>query len=185
MHQAQFQQLIRQEPGLAARLHNAQFDTPVSSISGYSTNVTTLHGNGFALLGNAGEFLDPIFSSGITIAMKSACLAAEVLDRQLRQQSVNWQTEFVEPLQKGVDTFRTFVTSWYEGGFQDVVFYQQQMKEGERTRHVTSMICSILAGYVWDENNPYVKNPPLRLNTLINLCREPCEAPIVPQSIQK
>jgi hypothetical protein len=35
------------------------------------------------------------------------------------------------------------------------------------------MICSILAGYVWDENNPYVKNHSLRLKTLVELCREP------------
>jgi flavin-dependent dehydrogenase len=124
-----------------------------------------LFGPGYALLGNAGEFLDPVFSSGITIAMKSASLAAGVLDRQFNGQAVDWQREFAEPLQKGVDTFRTYVTAWYEGGLQDVIFYGQQQP------NIKAMICSILAGYVWDESNPYVKNSQSRLNTLVELCR--------------
>lgn len=162
-----FQQLIAQEPTLARLLKNAVFDSNVNSIKGYSADVTSLYGKGYALLGNAGEFLDPVFSSGVTIAMKSACLAAEVLDKQLNQRPVDWQQEFAEPLQRGVETFRTFVTSWYEGGLQDVVFYDQQQS------NIKAMICSILAGYVWDEKNPYVKNSRSRLKTLAELCREP------------
>ncbi|MGD7036569.1 NAD(P)/FAD-dependent oxidoreductase [Methylotuvimicrobium buryatense] len=165
--QAVLKQFVDAEPGLSALLHNAVFDTPVNSIGGYSANVKRLHGKGYALLGNAGEFLDPVFSSGVTIAMKSASLAAEVVDRQLGGIAVDWQKEFAEPLQKGVDTFRAFVSSWYDGGLQDVVLYQQQQP------NIKAMICSILAGYVWDENNPYVKNSEPRLKTLVELCREP------------
>ncbi|WP_404359369.1 NAD(P)/FAD-dependent oxidoreductase [Methylotuvimicrobium sp. KM1] len=165
--QTVLRRFIDEEPGLSALLHHAVFDTPVNSIGGYSTNVKSLYGKGYALLGNAGEFLDPVFSSGVTIAMKSASLAAEVLDRQLGGMAVDWQQEFAEPLQKGVDTFRTFVSSWYDGGLQDVVLYQQQQP------NIKAMICSILAGYVWDENNPYVKNSGPRLKTLVELCREP------------
>jgi len=165
--QAVLQRFVAQEPGLADLLQNAIFDTPVNSISGYSANVKSLYGKGFALLGNAGEFLDPVFSSGVTIAMKSASLAADVLDRQFNGRPADWQRDFVEPLQKGVETFRTFVTSWYEGGLQDVVFYEQQQS------NIKAMICSILAGYVWDEANPYVKNSRPRLKTLVELCREP------------
>lgn len=164
--QAVLQHFVAQEPVLAALLKNTVFDTPVNSISGYSANVKSLYGKGFALLGNAGEFLDPVFSSGVTIAMKSASLAADVLDRQFNGQSPDWQTEFADPLQKGVETFRTFVTSWYEGGLQDVVFYEQQQP------NIKAMVCSILAGYAWDEANPYVKNSQLRLKTLVELCRE-------------
>jgi len=162
-----FHQLIAQEPSLKALLKHAVFDTKINSIKGYSADVSSLIGNNYALLGNAGEFLDPVFSSGVTIAMKSATLAAEILDKQLNGETVDWQAEFVEPLQVGVETFRAFVTSWYEGGLQDVVFYNQQQE------NIKQMICSILAGYVWDEKNPYVKNSRSRLNTLAELCREP------------
>jgi flavin-dependent dehydrogenase len=170
--QSVLQQFVAEEPGLSALLHNAVFDTPVNSISGYSANVKNLHGKGYALLGNAGEFLDPVFSSGVTIAMKSASLAVDVLDRQFNGLPAEWQRDFAEPLQKGVETFRTYVTSWYEGDFQDVVFYPH-LKEVEQKNNIKQMICSILAGYVWDENNPYVKNHRLRLKTLVELCREP------------
>ncbi len=170
--QSVLQQFVAEEPGLSALLHNAVFDTPVNSISGYSANVKSLYGKGYALLGNAGEFLDPVFSSGVTIAMKSASLAVDVLDRQFNGLPVEWQRDFAEPLQKGVETFRTYVTSWYEGDFQDVVFYPH-LKEVEQQNNIKQMICSILAGYVWDENNPYVKNHRLRLKTLVELCREP------------
>ncbi|MFI3135825.1 MAG: NAD(P)/FAD-dependent oxidoreductase [Methylococcaceae bacterium] len=160
-----FHALVAQEPTLAALLQNAQFDTPINTIKGYSANVSALYGKGYALLGNAGEFLDPVFSSGVTIAMKSACLAADVLDKQFSDLPVDWHADFAEPLQKGVDTFRTYVTAWYEGGLQDVIFYNQQQPT------IKAMICSILAGYVWDESNPYVKNSQHRLNTLVELCR--------------
>lgn len=166
------QELVAEEPGLAALLRNAVFDTPVRSLGGYSANVKSMYGKGFALLGNAGEFLDPVFSSGVTVAMKSASLAAAVLDRQFSGAPVDWREEFAEPLQQGVETFRTFVNAWYEGGFQDVVFYPQ-LKQAEQRNNIKQMICSILAGYVWDDSNPYVKNHRLRLKTLVQLCREP------------
>ena len=166
-YQQIFQALVFQAPSLAALLKNAVFDTKVNSIKGYSADVSSLHGKGYALLGNAGEFLDPVFSSGVTIAMKSASLAAEVLDKQLKGEAVDWEKDFSEPLQIGVETFRTFVTAWYEGGLQDVVFFGQQQA------NIKQMICSILAGYVWDEKNPYVKNSRARLKTLAELCREP------------
>jgi flavin-dependent dehydrogenase len=165
-HQQIFQPLIFQEPGLSKLLKKAVFDTKVMSLKGYSANVTSLYGEGYALLGNAGEFLDPVFSSGVTIAMKSASLAVDVLDRQLNQQEVDWQKDFADPLQKGVETFRAFVTAWYDGDLQDIVFYDQQKP------NIKQMICSILAGYVWDEKNPYVKNSSPRLRTLAELCRQ-------------
>ncbi|WP_424481843.1 NAD(P)/FAD-dependent oxidoreductase, partial [Pseudomonas viridiflava] len=80
---------VAETPQLANVLKNAVWDTPVRTIGGYSANVKTLHGKGFALLGNAAEFLDPVFSSGVTIAMRSASMAAGVLNRQLRGEAVD------------------------------------------------------------------------------------------------
>jgi len=100
---------IDETPSLSGVLDNAVWDTPARTIGGYSANVKTLHGPGFALLGNAAEFLDPVFSSGVTIAMRSASMAAGVLHRQLKGETVDWQTEFAEPLKRGVDTFRCYV----------------------------------------------------------------------------
>jgi flavin-dependent dehydrogenase len=160
------QDIIKQEPSLTSLLENAVFDEKINTIVGYSANVKSLCGKGYALLGNAGEFLDPVFSSGVTIAMKSASLAADILVRQFNNEEVDWQQEYAEPLQRGVNTFRVFVDAWYDGRFQDVIFHPRQQPE------VKAMISSILAGYAWDENNPYVKNARSRLDTLVELCRE-------------
>ncbi len=155
---------IAETPSLAGVLENAVWDTEARTIGGYSANVKTLHGPGFALLGNAAEFLDPVFSSGVTIAMRSASMAAAVLDRQLQGQSVDWQSEFAEPLKRGVDTFRCYVEGWYNGTFQDVIYHEGGTVEIRR------MISSILAGYAWDERNPFVSEARRRLKMISQIC---------------
>nr|WP_314477136.1 NAD(P)/FAD-dependent oxidoreductase [uncultured Pseudomonas sp.] len=155
---------VAQAPGLAKVLANAVWDTPARTIGGYSANVKALHGPGYALLGNAAEFLDPVFSSGVTIAMRSASMAAGLLHRQLQGEAVDWQSAFAEPLQRGVDTFRVYVEGWYDGSFQDVIYHPGSSPE------IRAMISSILAGYAWDTRNPFVAEPRRRLRTLAELC---------------
>jgi len=155
---------VAQTPSLANVLANAVWDTPARTIGGYSANVKALHGKGFALLGNAAEFLDPVFSSGVTIAMRSASMAAGLLHRQLCGEAVDWQGDFAEPLKRGVDTFRVYVEGWYDGSFQDVIYHPGSSPE------IRGMISSILAGYAWDTRNPFVAEPKRRLRTLAELC---------------
>jgi flavin-dependent dehydrogenase len=158
------QTLVREAPSLQRLLARARWDTPARRIVGYSANVKSLCGPGYALLGNAGEFLDPIFSSGVTIAFKSASLAAAALKRQFAGEHVDWNAAFALPLKRGVDTFRAFVESWYSGGFQRIIFFANPPADVRR------MISAILAGYVWDETNPYVRDTERRLGALEELC---------------
>lgn len=155
--------IIAETPTLNRLLADAVWDTPARKLVGYAANVSSLWGKRFALLGNAGEFLDPVFSSGVTIAFKSASLAAAALAREAAGETVDWQRDYADPLKRGVDTFRAFVESWYAGGFQDVIFHPRQSAEIRR------MIAAILAGYAWDLDNPYVAEP-RRLKTLEQLC---------------
>ena len=155
---------IAETPSLSGVLKDAVWDTPARTIGGYSANVKTLHGPGFALLGNAAEFLDPVFSSGVTIAMRSASMAAGLLSRQLNGEAVDWQDEFAAPLKRGVDTFRAYVEGWYAGTFQDVIFHADSSPDIRR------MISSILAGYAWDPRNPFVSEAKRRLRVLSEIC---------------
>ncbi len=155
--------VVAETPTLAALLKDAVWDTPANRLQGYAANVKSLWGPGFALLGNAGEFLDPVFSSGVTIAVKSADLAVTALLRERAGETVDWEKDYAKPLRAGVDAFRAFVESWYRGGFQDVIFHQDQNPDIRR------MISSILAGYAWDLANPYVAQPE-RMRTLEQLC---------------
>ncbi|HRA90644.1 MAG TPA: NAD(P)/FAD-dependent oxidoreductase, partial [Acinetobacter sp.] len=81
---ALLKRILADEQSLSQILQQAKFDTPVRTLVGYSANVKHLAGRNYALLGNAGEFLDPVFSSGVTIALKSASLAVPLLDRVLK-----------------------------------------------------------------------------------------------------
>jgi flavin-dependent dehydrogenase len=164
------QAIVASAPSLHSLLANATWDTPARQIVGYSANVASLWGKGYALLGNAGEFLDPVFSSGVTIAVKSASMAAAVLQRQFAGEQVDWQKEYGEPLRMGVDTFRAFVESWYSGGFQKIIFHPGHQPE------IRAMISAILAGYAWDQKNPFVKETSRRLAALEALCSPECSA---------
>jgi flavin-dependent dehydrogenase len=157
--------LVGEDPGLSTLFANAVWDTPGRQIVGYSANVKSLWGRGFALLGNAGEFLDPVFSSGVTIAFKSASLASQCIAREYAGEAVDWQADYAVPLKAGVDTFRAFVDAWYAGGFQKIIFHERH------TPDIRRMISSILAGYAWDTNNPYVAQAKRRLSVLEELCR--------------
>lgn len=157
---------MQDEPALSHLLRNAQFDTPVRTLVGYSANVKHLADKNYALLGNAGEFLDPVFSSGVTIALKSSSLAVPLVERVLQGQHVDWATAYEQPLRAGIQVFRAYVESWYSGEFQDVVFSQNQHVE------LREMVSSLLAGYAWDMNNPIHKNAKRRLKMIAEYCRE-------------
>jgi len=156
--------ILAEESNLSALLKDAVWDTPARQIVGYSANVKSLWGKGFALLGNAGEFLDPVFSSGVTIAFKSASLATQCIAREFAGEAVDWQADYAVPLKAGVDTFRAFVDAWYAGGFQKIIFHERH------TPDIRRMIASILAGYAWDQSNPYVAQAKRRLGVLEELC---------------
>ena len=155
---------VQAAPNLRNILKNAQWNNDVNRLSGYSADVKHLASRNYALLGNAGEFLDPVFSSGVTIALCSAALIAPQVLRFLDGEEVDFEESFAKPLKKGVECFKTFVNSWYESGFQDVIFYQDQQPQ------IREMISSILAGYAWDETNPYVAQSERRFKTLVELC---------------
>ncbi len=156
---------LEQDETLSQLLKNSKIVNQVNQINGYAADVNSLVGKNYALLGNAGEFLDPVFSSGVTIAVKSADLAASLLIKQRNGETVCWQTDYAKPLKKGVDTFRVLVEAWYDGRLQDIIFYQQASED------VRAMVCSILAGYAWDEENPYVAKTERRMNVLAQICK--------------
>jgi len=153
--------LIKTVPHKAKVLENAVEHRPAATIIGYAANVKSLYGPSFALLGNAAEFLDPVFSSGVTIAFKSAHLATDLIDRQFKGEAVDWQKEFSDELYVGIDTFRECVDAWYRGSLQNIIF-----KRPKEMNDVTRQLTSVLAGYAWDRSNMFVKSPRRTMDTI-------------------
>lgn len=165
---ANFEQLLKilvQEKNCASRLRNALPAMPTKIIRAYSRRVSRMWGDGFTLLGNAGEFLDPVFSSGVTIALKSAELACQQIIQLLGGTSVDWDQDYVRPLQHGIRTFSAFVNGWYDGSFQSIIFNK------DKSEVIKRQICAILAGYVWDASNPFINQAERNLRTLAEHCK--------------
>ena len=155
-----YKAFIRDFEDLNGRFKNSELKFEPRNILGYSVGVKTMFGDGFVLSGNSTEFLDPIFSSGVTFATASGLLSAKMTHRHLQGEDVDWKTEYEDVVQKGINVFRSYVTGWYSGDFQRIVFAKNVDKD------IKNQICSVLAGYVWDKSNPFVKKHDTILPTL-------------------
>jgi flavin-dependent dehydrogenase len=155
--------IIASDANAAGRLADVDLQFEPLSIENYSIGIKQLFGNGYCVVGNATEFLDPVFSSGVSLAMQSASRASNVIIRQLAGNKVNWQTEYSDFMSRGIDTFRTFVNAWYDESLHKIFFAP------EINANLKRMICSALAGYVWDLENPFVGNHDRKLLQLVRI----------------
>lgn len=162
---ALFHQLVGEFPGLGNRYQDVPLVFEPRVINNYSISVKQLYGEGFALCGNSTEFLDPIFSSGVTFAVSSGYKSAALIVRQLNGEKIDWEAEYSIPIKKGIDVFRSYVNAWYEGDLATIFFAK------ERKPEFMEQICSVLAGYVWDETNPFVKKHKTLIKTLAKVIR--------------
>ena len=158
-----FKELIKSSPMLKERFIDSKFLFKEKTIYNYAASSSKLYGEGFVLCGNATEFLDPVFSSGVALAMASGHLAAKLIKKELNMGNVNWEIEYSEKMNAGINVFRSYVNAWYSGDLQKI-FFSKEIKEEYKKQ-----ICSVLAGYVWDETNPFVKKHKKIIQTLSNV----------------
>lgn len=159
----QMRALFASEPYFAERFRDVEFVFEPRMLQGWSSTTNKFYGDGFVLTGNVTEFLDPVFSSGVTLATVSSQIAAKLVIRRLQGEQVDWDNEYMEVMMQGVNTFRSYVMAWYEGTLDTIFFADNQDPT------IKSMICSVLAGYVWDTTNPYVKNHQTALHKLARI----------------
>lgn len=157
---AKFKSHVRTFPGLEQRFQDAEFTFEPRKILNYAISVERMHGEGYVLCGNSTEFLDPIFSSGVTLAVSSGYQAADLVCAHLRGENVDWDVEYVQFMKHGIEVFRSYVAAWYKGELHTIFFAENGNPEFKR------QICSVLAGYVWDMENPFVKKHRTLLPTL-------------------
>jgi flavin-dependent dehydrogenase len=158
---AQFKALVEGMPYLKNRFGDAAFVFEPRKLESWSSTSERFFGKGYVLTGNVTEFLDPIFSSGVMFATVSSHRASKLVVDKLNGRQIDWQTEYTDMLQSGVDTFREFVTAWYDGRLEKIFFTH------DPDPLIKSQITSVLAGYVWDKNNPFVASGEKALVSLI------------------
>ena len=158
------------------RFNGTEFLFEPVKLENYSRAVKRMYGDGFALTGNSSEFLDPVFSSGVAFATESGMLAAKLYIKESQGIEVDWEVEFTEYMKRGIAVFTTYVKEWYTGNLQTLFFHQPENPE------VKEKICSVLAGYVWNEENPFVKKHDHVIQNmayLLNMQKEQNENPSV------
>lgn len=155
-----YKALISKDDFASERYNHHDYVFEPKVLKGFSVGVKKLYGNGFVLTGNSTEFLDPIFSSGVTLATESALIAAKLVEKQLLGKPVDWEKEFEEEVRFGIDVFKTYVNAWYDKSLETIFFAPNPDEK------IKKQICSILAGYVWDRSNPCIAKYKTILKTM-------------------
>ncbi len=75
---------IRLCPAVEARMQNAKLMGEATATGNYSYGSQRMWGDGYVLLGDAFAFVDPVFSTGVYLAMNSAELGCKAVDSSLR-----------------------------------------------------------------------------------------------------
>lgn len=109
--EAYFLETIALCPPLADRLRDALLITKVEATGNYSYVSDRTHGPGYLLLGDAFAFIDPVFSSGVMLAMISAFAGAEAVDTSLRhpERSAQAMRRFDRLMRRGPRVFSWFI----------------------------------------------------------------------------
>ncbi|OLC54998.1 MAG: hypothetical protein AUH92_03110 [Acidobacteria bacterium 13_1_40CM_4_69_4] len=150
------EEALRRCPAAHERTRAARRISPVWTASDYSYGCREIAGDGYLLLGDAAAFIDPLFSTGVWLAMSSAEIAADTLDRALGRNgrparlSPSTFAAYERRVRRHVRVYTRIVSRFYQPGFLDVF-----LRPGERFR-IREAVVSLLAGMA----DP---TPPVRL----------------------
>ena len=136
---------IAECPALAARLAGAQLCSPVEATGNYSYAARRSHGENYVLLGDAYAFIDPVFSSGVWLAMQSAVAGTAAADTCLRepQRARSALRRFDRVMRHGPRTF-----SWFIYRINNPIMRDLFMNPSNMLR-MKEAILSVLAGDIY------------------------------------
>jgi flavin-dependent dehydrogenase len=132
-------------PALAERLKEAKLVTKVEATGNFSYVSERNHGANYLLLGDAYAFIDPVFSSGVLLAMNSGVLGAEAIDTCLRQpaQAAVALKRFDALMKHGPKEFSWFIYRVTNPIMRDFFMYPKNIFR------VKEALLSVLAGDIF------------------------------------
>jgi len=133
---------IADTPMVAQLMREARRQWPVRVEKDFSYSASAYAGDRWILAGDAGSFLDPVFSTGVSIAMESGIEAADELHRGLERNdfSASSFAAFSRRQRKRFERFRRFVVGFYTPQFRDVFF------SPEPPKLIFRSVATVLAG---------------------------------------
>jgi flavin-dependent dehydrogenase len=148
---AYLDEAFKGSPKLTDYMQNAERASEVTVISNYSHTTESFVGDRWMLIGDAAVFLDPIFSSGVHVALTSGKFASEALLKALgqritlREQGIH--TEYEANVHRGVKRFHSLISLFYGDNFVS------QMKKTLTLKNTRQAFTSAVAGDMWNDEN--------------------------------
>ncbi len=142
-HGELLERLIAETPAVADLMQQATRRWPVRVERDFSYGARAYAGDRWITVGDAGSFLDPVFSSGVAIALESGLEGARALDGGLARGDLSAAafSEFDARQRARYRAFRRFVLAFYTTGFRDLFFSDDPPKR------MFQAIVTVLAGY--------------------------------------
>lgn len=119
---------IASTPYAARRMKNAERTTKVYTRKDFSYRVSQLVGENFALVGDAAGFLDPIFSTGVMIAMTSASRVADAVEEKLARNSMRSLRAYETKTQTAINRYLRFIQNFYRREFLEMLLHPEPSK---------------------------------------------------------
>ena len=139
---------LQQSAPIAKRMQQAKPLTPTYAAANFSYRRQTMSGDGYLMIGDAFAFIDPVFSSGVHLALNSGTLGAGVVDAYLRQspEYALRLREFDRMVRRGINTFSWFIHRFTQPAFQSLFVSTNRPPKIERA------VLSLLAGDVFSQS---------------------------------
>lgn len=132
-------------PALAERLKDARLVSPVTATGNFSYLSERSSGENYILLGDAFAFIDPVFSSGVFLAMNSSFVGADTVETCLDkpQEAAQALKRFDKAMMRGPKLFSWFIYRITTPAMRDLLMYQ-----GAESR-IRKALISVLIGDVY------------------------------------
>jgi flavin-dependent dehydrogenase len=142
--QAALETFIAEQPLMVERMKNATRVSPVYSAGDFSYRNTRLDGDRWLLAGDAAGFIDPVFSSGVFLAIMSAEKAADTLEEVLRDESKRRRLfhKYSRTVNRIMGIYLTFVNAWYRRGKE----FLEVFLSPSDTVQIAAAVNAVLAG---------------------------------------
>jgi flavin-dependent dehydrogenase len=117
-----FHDTIAKAPKLAELLSDATLTGPATATGNYSYRARTMAGRNYLMVGDAYAFIDPVFSTGVYLAMHSACRAVDTVTTVLRDppRAVRALARFDADVRLGIDRFSWFIYRMNQPALRDL-----------------------------------------------------------------
>ena len=145
-NEAFLRQTLDAVPAAAARMRNAVRVAPVHATGNYAYDCSAMSGPGWLLLGDAWNFVDPMFSSGVFLAMNGAERGAAAVDAVLRDPACERATmrSLEKQLSRGLEEFKWFIYRFTSPTMKHLFANPQNYLKIEQA------VVAMLAGDVFD-----------------------------------